>query len=79
MIDHVNFQNISNSIENKESTEKEDVPQPKLNSKVKAISDRENMRNDKKEALKSGNLLDFYDDEGNPLYDSTDSEESDSE
>ena len=73
------FQNISNSIENKESKEKEDLPQPKLNSKVRAISDRERKRNDKKEALKSGNLLDFYDDEGNPLYDSTDSEESNSE
>ena len=66
-------------LSNKESTEKEDVTQPKLNSKVKAISDREKKRNDKKEALKSGNLLDLYDDEGNPLYDSTDSEESDSE
>ena len=78
MIDHVNFPNISKSIENKEGTENE-VPQPKLNSKVKAISDREKKRNDKKEALKSGNLLDLYDDEGNPLYDTTDSEESDSE
>ena len=79
MIDHVNFPNISKSIENKQGTENEDVPQPKLNSKVKAISDREKKRNDKKEALKSGNLLDLYDDEGNPLYDTTDSEESDSE
>ena len=40
---------------------------------------KKKIRNAKKEALKSGNLLDLYDDDGNPLYDSTDSEYSDSE
>ena len=33
----------------------------------------------KKEAIKSGNLLDLYDDDGNPLYDTTDDESTDSE
>ena len=34
----------------------------------------------KEEALKSGNLLDLYDDEGNPLYETdTESDDSDSE
>ena len=32
-----------------------------------------------KGSLTSGNLLDLYDDDGNPLYDSTNSEYSDSE
>ena len=44
-----------------------------------SLSDNEKRKNDKKETLKSGNLLDLYDDDGNPLYDSTDSEYSDSE
>ena len=42
-------------------------------------SEKEKRKNAKLEALKSGNLLDLYDDDGNPLYDSTDSEYSDSE
>ena len=41
-------------------------------------SKKEQRKNDKAEALKSGNLLDLYDD-GNPLYDTTDSEYSDSD
>ena len=40
-------------------------------------SEKEKRRNAKKEAWKSGNLLDLYDDDGNPLYDRTDSEYSD--
>ena len=43
------------------------------------ISAKEKRRNAKKEALKTGNLLDLYDDDGNPLYDTTDDETSDSE
>ena len=42
-------------------------------------SEKEKRKNAKLEALKSGNLLDLYDDDGNPLYDSTDSKYSDSE
>ena len=42
-------------------------------------SKKEQRKKDKVEALKSGNLLDLYDDDGNPLYDTTDSECSDSE
>ena len=49
-------------------------------SNVRNMSDKEKKKHDKKEALKSGNLLDLYDDEGNPLYDTdTESEDSDSE
>ena len=40
---------------------------------------KEQRKKDQTEALKSGNLLDLYDDVGNPLYDTTDSEYSDSE
>ena len=42
-------------------------------------SEKKTKNNAKLEALQSGNLLDLYDDDGNPLYDSTDSEYSDSE
>ena len=42
-------------------------------------SKKEQRKNDKVESLKSGNLLDLYDDDGNPLNDTTDSEYSDSE
>ena len=42
------------------------------------MSDKEKKKNDKKEALKSGNLLDLYDVERNPLHDTdTDSKDSD--
>ena len=43
-------------------------------------SDKEKKNNEKMEALKSGNILDLYDEEGNPLYETdTDSDDSDSE
>ena len=44
------------------------------------MSDKEKKKYKKEEALKSGNLLDLYDDEGNPLYETdTESDDSDSE
>ena len=49
------------------------------NADVDKTSQKEKKRDAKKEALKSGNLLDLYDDDGNPLYDTTDDENSDSE
>ena len=49
------------------------------NADVDKTSQKEKKRDAKKEALKSCNLLDLYDDDGNPLYDTTDDENSDSE
>ena len=49
------------------------------NSNLDKISAKEKRRNAKKEALKTGNLLDLYDDDGNPLNDTTYDETSDSE
>ena len=42
-------------------------------------SQKEKKQNAKIEALKSGNLLDLYDEDGNPLYETTEDESSDSE
>ena len=49
------------------------------NADVDKTLQKEKKRDAKKEALKSGNLLDLYNDDGNPLYETTDDENSDLE